>query len=67
MTNEELLARIKRYGDWAEVAFDTSVTNALRVVVELAGKNVEQESFDPLDGYEIAMKAVIQAIEKELA
>lgn len=35
MTHDELLARIKRYGDWAEVAFDTSPTDALRAVVEL--------------------------------
>ena len=35
MTHDELLARIKQYSDWAEVAFDTSPTNALRAVVEL--------------------------------
>ena len=34
MTHDELLARIKQYSDWAEVAFDTSPTNALRAVVK---------------------------------
>jgi hypothetical protein len=40
--------------------------NALRAVVELAGKDIEHESYVWLDGYDYAMKQIIQAIEKEL-
>jgi hypothetical protein len=40
--------------------------NALRAVVELAGKDIEYESYVWLDGYDYAMKQIIQTIEKEL-
>jgi hypothetical protein len=40
--------------------------NALRAVVELAGKDIEHESYVWLDGYDYAMKQIIQTIEKEL-
>jgi hypothetical protein len=40
--------------------------NALRAVVELAGKDIEHESYVWLDGYGYAMKQIIQTIEKEL-
>lgn len=40
--------------------------NALRAVVELAGKDIEHESYVWLDGYDYAMKQIIQAIEKKL-
>ena len=68
MTHDELLARIKQYSDWAEVAFDTSPTNALRAVVELTRKYEEFDGVDSagMSGYRLAMKQVIQAIEEEL-
>ncbi len=76
MTHDELLARIKQYSDWAEVAFDTSPTNALRAVVELH-KPVKDEWIDYVtcsacrvaddDYYSPEYPcSTIQAIEKEL-
>ena len=39
---------------------------ALRAVVKLANKDIKHESYVWLDGYDFAMKQIIQAIEKEL-
>ena len=67
MTHDELLARIKQYSDWAEVAFDTSPTNALRAVVELAKETSIIKPYTNYHlGYQTAIKEVIQAIEEEL-
>ena len=71
MTHDELLARIKRYGDWAEVAFDTSPTNALRAVVELHKPTVLTKDGEPICGcaygaWTFYPCPTIQAIEKEL-
>ena len=62
MTHDELLAICDNYSfkDSAEPV------KALRAVVELAGKDIEHESYVWLDGYDYAMKQIIQAIEKEL-
>jgi hypothetical protein len=63
MTHDELLAICDNYSfkDSAEPV------KALRAVVELAGKDIKHESYVWLDGYDYAMKQIIQAIEKELA
>ena len=62
MTHDELLAICDNYSfkDSAEPV------KALRAVVELAGKDIKHESYVWLDGYDYAMKQIIQAIKKEL-
>ena len=62
MTHDELLAICDNYSfkDSAEPV------KALRAVVELAGKDIKHESYVWLDGYDYAMKQIIQSIEKEL-
>lgn len=67
MTHDELLAKMNK--DSVTFGDITSAYSALRAVVELTRK---YEDFDGVDsagmsGYRLAMKAVIQAIEKELA
>jgi hypothetical protein len=64
MTHDELLEVINVYNDGKGDSF----ANALRAVVELTQK---YEDFDKVDsekmkGYRLAMKQVVQAIEKEL-
>ena len=71
MNHDELLAKIEDnyWIDKPQQSLGYSSPEAwaaLRAVVELAAKNVDEETFDRLDGYEIAMERVIQAIEKEL-
>ena len=71
MTHDELLARIKQYSDWAEVAFDTSPTNALRAVVELHrpvhnAYDTDYSWWGCLMCEEVYPCPTIQAIEKEL-
>ena len=66
MTHDELLAKLNK--DSLTFGEISSAFSALRAVVELANK---YEDFDGVDsaamrGYRVAMKAVIQAIEKEL-
>ena len=63
MTHDELLAKITPT-DWRDGIPQRDA--ALRAVVELAGKDIEHESYVWLDGYDYAMKQIIQAIEKEL-
>lgn len=67
MTHDGLLAKM------AEPAHNLNANDArnvylvaLRAIVELAGKDIEHESYVWLDGYDYAMKKIIQAIEKEL-
>ena len=62
MTHDELMAMIKPMTN-NDAIF---MKDALRAVVELAGKDIEHESYVWLDGYDYAMKQIIQAIEKEL-
>ena len=64
MTYDELLAKISHHDEY----YSGELMDALRAVVELTRK---YEDFDGVDsagmsGYRLAMKAVIQAIEKEL-
>ena len=82
MTHDELLARVTNQAGWTDNHVNDRITvvvsdwnagwnardntNALRAVVELAGKDIEHESYAWLDGYDYAMKQIIQAIEKEL-
>ena len=70
MTHDELLARVDEDEKFLEQYFGAKFKgqSALRAVVELTRK---YEDFDGVDsagmsGYRLAMKAVIQAIEKEL-
>jgi hypothetical protein len=63
MTHDELLQKIDYYFDTDNFHIHK---NALCTVVELAGKDIEHESYVWLDGYDYAMKQIIQAIEKEL-
>jgi hypothetical protein len=63
MTHDELLAKIDYWFDTDNFHLHKK---ALRAVVELAGKDIEHESYVWLDGYDYAMKQIIQAIEKEL-
>lgn len=67
MNHDELLAKVTHGYRWT-CDRDTEPWEALRAVVELTRK---YEDFDGVDsagmsGYRLAMKAVIQAIEKEL-
>jgi hypothetical protein len=81
MTHDELMAKILEFdnscntsGSDKEVPKSSgwdcyelhSMASALRAVVELAGKDIEHESYVWLDGYDYAMKQIIQTIEKEL-
>ena len=65
MTHDELLAKIDEEVEYSIRGHERFFT-ALRAVVELAGKDIEHESYVWLDGYDYAMKQIIQAIEKEL-
>lgn len=64
MTHDKLLAKIDEIDEYCEYGWH--LATALRAVVELAGKDIEHESYVWLDGYDYAMKQIIQAIEKEL-
>lgn len=73
MTHDELLAKINEYQPIIkEELFDKDIFGkwrvALRAVVELARKYEEFDGVDSagMSGYRLAMKQVIQAIEKEL-
>jgi hypothetical protein len=67
MTHDELLHEIDMHQNWQySNAQDVTAWDALRAVVELAGKDIQHESYVWLDGYDYAMKQIIQAIEKEL-
>ena len=81
MTHDELLKKVDRdhelttYLNSGLINGDITINtarqhwfqgNALRAVVELAGKDIEHDSYVWLDGYDYAMKQIIQAIEKEL-
>ena len=66
MTHDDLLIEINRRLDVAYYNGDPQSMRALRAVVELAGKDIEHDSYVWLDGYDYAMKQIIQAIEKEL-
>jgi len=65
VTHEELLAKINHQADRAFQS-DSYGWIALRAVVELTGEDIKHESYVWLDGYDFAMKRIIQAIEKEL-
>jgi hypothetical protein len=68
MTHDELLDRIAQEGLKPDGnVLNTRLILAFRAVVELAGKDIKHESYVWLDGYDYAMKQIIQAIEKELA
>lgn len=79
MTHDELLGKIDETSGWINSTplsseFQTRLLNqynALRAVVELAGKLQDQDPFHEdagwNAGYNYAMYEVIQAIEKELA
>jgi hypothetical protein len=69
MTHDELLKVVNWSVELAEAQYLQELLNqmkALRAVVELAGKDIEHESYVWLDGYDYAMKQIVQAIEKEL-
>ena len=77
MTHDELLAKIDNnyfpgftHMEQVEemVKQDTQIKAALRAVVELTRKYEEFEDVEveKMQGYRLAMKQVIQAIEKEL-
>jgi hypothetical protein len=67
MTHDELLDRIAQEGLKPDGnVLNTRLILAFRAVVELAGKDIKHESYVWLDGYDYAMKQIIQAIEKEL-
>jgi hypothetical protein len=67
MTQDELLSKM------AEPAHNLNANDArnvyllaLHAVVKLAGEDIKHDSYVWLDGYDYAMKQIIQAIEKEL-
>ena len=73
MTHDELLAKIGQYQNSAEQdhIFDKEPYQALRAVVEQAQpmhyKFGERQGDDPfVDGWNLAMRLVIEAIKKEL-
>ena len=67
MAYDELLAKIAACIDGIPADYGQfDLVDALNAVVELAGKDIEHESYAWLDGYDYAMKQIIQAIEKEL-
>ena len=72
MTHDELLDKIQVFLVATELQsidenFEgTKMLKALRAVVKLANKDIKHESYVWLDGYDFAMKQIIQAIEKEL-
>ena len=67
MTHDELLAKIDDGVRWTCTG-DAVPWDALRAVVELARKYEEFDGVDSagMGGYRLAMKQIIQAIEKEL-
>lgn len=65
MTHDQLLAKIDEEVEYS-LRGQECFFYALRAVVELAGKDIEHESYVWLDGYDYAMKQIIQAIKKEL-
>ena len=67
MTHDELLAKIASCIDGIPADYGQfDLVDALNAVVELALKEIKHESYVWLDGYDYAMKQIIQAIEKEL-
>jgi len=66
MTHDKLLDKIESIEYWQEHFANKTFLKALRAVVELTGEDIKHESYVWLDGYDFAMKRIIQAIEKEL-
>jgi hypothetical protein len=67
MTHDELLYEIASRIDGIPADYGQfDLVDALNAVVKLALKDIEHESYVWLDGYDYAMKQIIEAIEKEL-